>query len=318
MFGNNTNQILSVEEKEKRCYNYFHTNCIENREQLRDTLKKLPIPGVRIGFIEDVFSDFLLHKKIKQKNSYEINDNSCYNQVFVLSDLHIPYQDSQTLKAVFDCIVDNQPNYIVLLGDVLDCYSISRFSKRPDRMRNLQYEIDTFYKLMKDLIKNLPKTEIHYVFGNHENRLEKLVLDNPGLFGLKALQPQQLFRLDELGIYYHKTKVKINDFIFYHGDVVRKDAAYSAKAEYLDHKMQDGISGHTHRLGSYYCTYEQTPSAWFENGCLCEISPDYLNDPDKANWQQGFTIIDNYNGINQATQILIRDHSFAYGGKIYK
>lgn len=310
--------ILSVEEKESRCYNYFHTNCIENRDQLRETLKKKPIEGVRWGFIEDIFSDFLLKRKIDIKRRHEIEIGTNHQQVFVLSDMHIPFQDDETLKAVFDCVVDNQPQNIVLLGDILDCYSISRFSKRPDRMRNLQWEIDTFYKMMKHLMKHLPNTEIHYVLGNHENRLEKLVLDNPGLFGLEALEPRKLFRLEELGIYYHKTKVKINGFTYYHGDIARKDASYTAKAEYMDHKMQDGVSGHTHRLGSYYSTYEQKASAWFENGCLCKIEPDYINDPDKANWQHGFTVVDSYDGINQGTQILIQDHSFAYGGKIYK
>ena len=626
-------RLLSVSEREAKCYEYFHTNAIKNRDQLRECWKKQQIPGVRANFIEDIFSDFLYKKKLNEKKRYNIISNTPHSQVFVLSDLHIPYEDKETLSNVFDCLADAQPQYIVLLGDVLDCYSISRFCKRPDRVRNLQDEINIFYTMMRELKKDLPKTEIHYVLGNHENRLEKLVLDNPGLFGLKALHPEQLFRLDELGIFYHKTKVKINDFIYYHGDVVRKNAGYSAKAEYEDHKMNDGVSGHcfsedveiltldgwkrvidtsigesvatinkqtkqfewnivkdkyvydtykelyhiktpnidlmvtdkhgligynqktnnfeefdakylaitdnkynflgsaegndlagiplneaqlrllvnicadahvdykqnciywglkkerkivhlkallqeldipyneyhlitgvtriripvkysspiiskyfkqkkilpsfvkdanwtqariildeysltdgckcsdgknsyqlctnkkqeldilqeifakngmrftytirkglnsknpyycivintncymsvnrnhvsivpyegkvsclsvdngtlivrskgktvvtqnTHRLSSYYSTYEQKPGQWFENGCLCKIEPDYLNDPDKANWQHGFTVIDNYDGQNQGTQILINNHKFAYNGKIYK
>lgn len=310
--------ILSVSEREAKCYEYFHTNSIKNRQELRDCWKQKQIPGVRANFIEDIFSDFMLQKKLDEKRRDDIKANTNHSQIFVLSDIHIPFQDDDTLANVFDCIIDSQPQYIVLLGDILDCYSISRFCKRPDRIRNLQHEIDVFYKLMRGLKKQIPNTEIHYVLGNHENRLEKLVLENPGLFGLKALEPQKLFRLDELGIFYHKTKVKLNNFIYYHGDAVRKDASYSAKAEYIDHKMQDGVSGHTHRLGSYYTTYEQEPSGWFENGCLCKIEPDYLNDPDKANWQQGFTIVDSFDGINQATQILINNHKFAYNGKIYK
>ena len=310
--------ILSVSEREAKCYEYFHTNSIKNRQELRDCWKQKQIPGVRANFIEDIFSDFMLQKKLDEKRRDDIKANTNHSQIFVLSDIHIPFQDDDTLANVFDCIIDSQPQYIVLLGDILDCYSISRFCKRPDRIRNLQHEIDVFYKLMRGLKKQIPNTEIHYVLGNHENRLEKLVLENPGLFGLKALEPQRLFRLDELGIFYHKTKVKLNNFIYYHGDAVRKDASYSAKAEYIDHKMQDGVSGHTHRLGSYYTTYEQEPSGWFENGCLCKIEPDYLNDPDKANWQQGFTIVDSFDGINQATQILINNHKFAYNGKIYK
>lgn len=312
-------RLLNAAEKESICYEYFHQNNICTREQLREHLKQKPLPeGIRINFIEDVFSDFLLKERLNKKRREEIKSTTSHCRTFTLSDIHIPFHDEQSLNNVFDCIVNTQPNYIVLLGDILDCYSISRFCKRPDRMRNLQDEINLFYNIMRDLKKELKNTEIHYVLGNHENRLERLLLENPGLFGLKILEPQNIFRLNELGIFYHKTKVKLNDFIYYHGDVVRKDSSYSAKAEFLEHKMQNGVSGHVHRLGSYYHTYEKQVTCWFENGCLCKIDADYLNDPDKANWQQGFTVIDTYDNINQATQVPINNNKFCFDGIIYK
>lgn len=237
-------RLLSVSEREAKCYEYFHTNSIKSRDDLRECWKNKPIEGVRANFIEDIFSDFIFKKKQREKNAEVIKSNTKHYQTFVLGDIHIPFHDEKTLDNVFDCVIDNQPKYIVLLGDVLDCYSISRFTKRPDRIRNLETEINIFYHLMKDLKKELPNTEIHYILGNHEMRLEKLILDNPGLYGLRNLGYEKLFRLDELDIAYHKTKVIIDDFIYYHGDVVRKNAGYSAKAEYEDHRMKNGISGH--------------------------------------------------------------------------
>ena len=65
--------ILSVEERESRCYEYFHTNCIENREQLREQLKAKPIPEVRTQFVEDIFSDFLLERNIIKKERMKLN-----------------------------------------------------------------------------------------------------------------------------------------------------------------------------------------------------------------------------------------------------
>lgn len=237
-------EFMSVEQRESKCYDYFHKNNITNRDELRKCWKTNPIAGVRASFVEDMFSDFQELKRRREKCKNVISTGTDYQQTFVLSDIHIPFQDDETLRNVFDCIVNNQPKNIVLCGDILDCYSISKFCKRPDRTRNLRDEIAIFYKLMKELKKEIPNTEIHYVLGNHEARLEKLVLENPGLFGLKELSPQKLFRLDELGIYYHKTKVVLNDFIYYHGDVVRKESSYSAKQECIDHKLKDGISGH--------------------------------------------------------------------------
>lgn len=310
--------MLSVEERESKCYEYFHENSIENRDQLRKCWKTNPINGVRSNFIEDIFSDFQEKRKLREKISNDIKSDITYYQAFVLSDMHIPFQDDKTLKNVFDCIVDNQPKYLILLGDILDCYSISRFTKNPEKYRNLQDEINIFYKLFRELKREIPNTEIHYILGNHENRLEKLIFDNSGLYGLKALEPKKIFKLDDLGIYYHKTKIVIDDFIYYHGDVVRKDSTYSAKAEFYDHNCNSGISGHTHRAGSYYKTYAKRVGFWLENGCLCRLEPDYINDPDKANWQQCINIINNYGDIKQGTQILIQDHKFTYNGKIYK
>ena len=44
---------------------YFHTNSIKSREELRECWKEKQIPGVRANFIEDIFSDFILKKKFK-------------------------------------------------------------------------------------------------------------------------------------------------------------------------------------------------------------------------------------------------------------
>ena len=310
--------LLSVEERELRCYNYFHSNKIETREQLRENLQTNPIQGVRVKFVEEMFSDFQEVKKLQEKRLVDSMKDSDYHQTFAISDMHIPFQDDVTLRNIFDCLVNHQPKNLMLVGDILDCYSISRFSKRPDRMRNLQDEIDIFYRTMKELKKYLPNTSIKYCLGNHEARLEKIVLDNPGLFGLKNLKPEKLFRLTELDIEFQKTKFVVDGFIYYHGDRCRNAAGYTAKAEYEDHRMQDGLSGHVHRLSNYYSSYAKTVGQWYENGCTCLLEPDYLNDPDKANWQQGFTVIDHYNGVNQGTQVLIQNHAFSYGGNLYK
>ena len=60
-------RILSVTEREAKCYDYFHTNSIKSREELRECWKEKQIPGVRANFIEDIFSDFILKKKLDEK-----------------------------------------------------------------------------------------------------------------------------------------------------------------------------------------------------------------------------------------------------------
>ena len=77
------------------------------------------------------------------------------------------------------------------------------------------------------------------------------------------------------------------DFVVEHGHVVRQNSAYSAKAM-LDKRHMSGITGHTHRLGVCHQTTQGTNNYWVENGCLCELNPEYMHGyPD---WQHGFSV----------------------------
>lgn len=115
-------------------------------------------------------------------------------------------------------------------------------------------------------------------------RLKRYLMKHPELFSLDALKLPNLLRLGEHNIRYHQKAFKLGNLKFTHGSIVRKFSSYTAHAE-LDKNDCSGCSGHTHRLG---VCYKQTPSrylAWFESGCLCDIHPEYVDNPD---WQQGF------------------------------
>ena len=174
--------LLSVEERELRCYNYFHSNKIETREQLRENLQTNPIQGVRVKFVEEMFSDFQEVKKQQEKRLVDSMKDSDYHQTCAISDMHIPFQDDVTLRNIFDCLVNHQPKNLMLVGDILDCYSISRFSKRPDRMRNLQDEIDIFYRTMKELKKYSIKNSVAHKVAYKVDRQTKNEMRRPYKF----------------------------------------------------------------------------------------------------------------------------------------
>jgi hypothetical protein len=78
---------------------------------------------------------------------------------------------------------------------------------------------------------------------------------------------------------------KHHDFIVTHGHIARKHSGYTAKGM-LDTYGVSGISGHTHRAGTHYLKDESVGQAgakvWYENGCLCDLDPEYCTSP---NWQ---------------------------------
>ena len=110
------------------------------------------------------------------------------NKFVVISDLHIPYQDEEAIKAFLRFIKQNPVDTVILNGDILDMYDCSSFDKDPDRINSLQEELNLATKFFAKLRKMLPKAEIVFIKGNHEYRLERYLMKHPELFSLEALK----------------------------------------------------------------------------------------------------------------------------------
>jgi UDP-2,3-diacylglucosamine pyrophosphatase LpxH len=210
-----------------------------------------------------------------------------------LSDLHIPYHDPFAWQLTLNIVKRVLPTGINLLGDMMDFYRLSVFDKDPSRFEDggLQNELDQWYRMARELKAAAPTNcRFRYLKGNHEDRLRRYLMRNPELHGLRVLELEALMRVDDLGIEYCEDEIEIakGTLIGKHGNVVRKDSAYSAKGELEKERYAiSTISGHTHRLGTHYVTTRLGVVKANENGCLCMLNPEFVKNP---NWQQGFTM----------------------------
>jgi predicted phosphodiesterase len=121
------------------------------------------------------------------------------NNVLVLSDIHIPYQDNKALELALNYGLENKVNAIYLNGDTIDMYQGSRFIK-DRRLRDLAGELEMtrqFLKMLKDTF-NCP---IYFKIGNHEKRWEDyLKLKAPELLGIDDFKLEQILRFREFGV----------------------------------------------------------------------------------------------------------------------
>jgi hypothetical protein len=214
-----------------------------------------------------------------------------------LSDLHIPYCDPHAWQLTLNIVSEVKPTKINILGDALDFYQLSTFDKDPMRIERLQEDFDQWYEMARDLQRIAP-SDCEYAFlpGNHEDRLRRHLMRHPELYGLRALELPSLMSLKELGITYHETEIEVipDLLLIKHGDVVRKDSAFSAKGELEKEKYSiSTITGHTHRLGTHYARTRNRVVKAHENGSLCLLNPEYVKNP---NWQQGFTMTTHFGG----------------------
>ena len=108
------------------------------------------------------------HKHIISMQAVEY-DTPKKDLELIIADIHIPYEDRIALQTLFNWLDTNdiKPTIITILGDLLDFYKISRFSKDPTR-KNVAVEIELGKQFLIDLRNRFPDARIIFYSGNHE------------------------------------------------------------------------------------------------------------------------------------------------------
>lgn len=89
-------------------------------------------------------------------------------RIMVVSDIHFPYEDKSAVTAFIREVGFKRPEVIVLNGDLLDFYKLSKFSKDPAG-KNPEEEIEMCKTFLKCLRREAGKEcKIYYTIGNHE------------------------------------------------------------------------------------------------------------------------------------------------------
>ncbi len=235
-----------------------------------------------------------------------------------LGDTHFPYEDARAVRVALELIEHLKPSQVFLLGDIQDFYQLSKFDKDPNRVVKMQDDLDRTFAFMSSLRLRVGDAEITYVCGNHEERLMKYLWRHPEIANLRSLQPEELLRLKELNIRWvpqNKT-FAFHGFVVTHGSIIRRYSGYTARGE-MDKYGTSGISGHTHRVGVCLHTNFSGAYAWYEAGCLCKLTPEYVVGP--PNWQHGISVGEFIKGDNrfQISQYNIIKGKLLYQGELF-
>lgn len=214
-------------------------------------------------------------------------------EVFI-SDVHFGEdEDRRAWAFTLDILKDIQPDLVFLGGDIVDCGPLSSYTKEPDKAGAFQEELDHAFSQLLELRTALPRVEIMYLLGNHEDRLRRMILNHaPGLFGLRNLGWDHILNLDELQIQLlpEGEPYKIGHLNHLHGHELKGGGQVSPAHMQLQKINDSVIMGHFHQFsvahktglsGKYYIG--------LSNGCLSTLKPDYVFNP---KWRQGITVLD--------------------------
>jgi predicted phosphodiesterase len=214
-------------------------------------------------------------------------------RLLVLSDIHIPYHSIDAITCAFDFAKNEKPDAILLNGDTLDFFGLSRFAKDP-KARSFAHELKTFKEFM-DVLKKTFDAKIYFKVGNHEERyFHFLWMKAHEIVGVEEFELENIIKARAEGIEIIKDKriMKAGDLNIIHGHEFG-GSVFSpvniARGLFLRGKVS-AMQGHNHQTSEHTESNMngEITTTW-SLGCLCELHPAYLP-INKWNW--GFSLID--------------------------
>lgn len=218
-----------------------------------------------------------------------------HQRLLVLSDIHFPYHDRDALMLALKTGKEREVDSILLNGDILDFYQLSKFTK-DFRKKSVRAEIDTFRYFIDQLKQRFPDATIYYKFGNHEQRLERWIMNNGQMFdGLFSIE--NIVQFNDHGIIYLKDNigVKFGKLNIIHGHEIRTGMGLMNIARVYYGKAQSNILlGHWHQNQEYMSrNIDGTVQGGWVQGCLCRLDAEYTYGINQ--WNHGFSIVDKIN-----------------------
>ncbi len=212
-------------------------------------------------------------------------------KIFVVGDVHFPFEDSAKLKVIVERIKEEQPTHVVQVGDISDQYSFSRYPRKAGYIAP-EKEVKLFRKKAESFWKRVqqaaPNAKCFQLLGNHDIRTAKRFQEKlpelefvgqdflKGLFSFPGVTTMASDR-DEL---------RIGGILFIHGYL-------SKLGDHMKKNLENVVCGHSHRAG---VVYEK-----IKNKIKWELNVGYVAN-DKAlplqygqqkskNWTKGYGII---------------------------
>ena len=85
---------------------------------------------------------------------------------------------------MLDVFQDIGIDRLIINGDLLDFYNVNLHDKEkhPEIQASLEDEFESGNIFFEELFKKFPNTEIVYIFGNHEDRLDRWIVQKAKAF----------------------------------------------------------------------------------------------------------------------------------------
>lgn len=269
--------------------------------------------GALNGFegIRDVMSKYALSsQEITSTLPFELP--KAHNKIGLVSDIHLPYHDEKAIQTTFEYYQSEGINTIIINGDLVDFYQLSRFSKDPFR-KDTTFEVNQTKEFFEFVRHIFPDVKLYWKLGNHEDRFEFYMRSNAKeLMGLDDFGLTSIFSLNDYGVELIGSKQRIiaGQLNIVHGHEFGQSIfspVNPARGLFLRAKANI-IAGHNHQTSEHHENdINGNPVGCWSTGCLCHLNPEYRPFAD-TKWNHGAArieidkdgsfLVDNFRIIN--------------------
>ena len=227
---------------------------------------------------------------ISDLDDRDTEETPLLERILAIPDTHIRSVDETAWAVMLNSARLFRPHRIIILGDFLDMHSTSRHAKDPNRDMQLEVEIEAANAAL-DQLDSLGATHKHFLEGNHEENLERYLMEKaPALFNVVSIS--KLLRLEERGWTFtrYRQHLKVGKVFYVH------DTGSSGALAHIKSRDAFGgsvVQGHTHHAGASYAgTAKGDAHVGISSGWLGRFEDaNYAHDIQKRRaWMHAFTL----------------------------
>jgi len=279
-----------------------------------DQVRKLGPDRVQL-MLEEMQTHNFAPKEAIYREEYTVTEGR--KRGLILPCVHAPFHNVRQMDANLELIRYIKPDFVVIMGDFLDAFSVSSHNRGQWEMPGLtlQQEYDESNVVLDVLDQAMGDCEKVYLEGNHEERIRrfKKPVDNAKLGGA-IIDYHQGLRLAERGYIslapYREARCFIGDLCIIHGVYWGVHAA----AKHLKELNQNVAFCHTHR-------WQQ-----FSNGRSTAYNIGWGGDPEakvfrykawweRKTWVNGCAVIDQHENAMTTVTPLRYDGQYFFEGR---
>jgi len=221
------------------------------------------------------------------------NKQNKFSKILCWPDSHYPFVNKEAEAKMIEFAIKHQPDYIIQVGDLLDCYAASKFPRSqniftPKEEERLGIEMAT--NAWKQLRDGCPEAKCYQLMGNHDVRILKRTLESlPIAEHWIEAYFKQLFSFEGVEtIFDTRQELDIDGILFTHG--------FLGSGSHKDYYLKNVIHGHDHKL--YVMHRRIHGQSIFEMSCGfigdVESKPLSYTSSKLANFQLGFGWVDEW------------------------